>query len=73
MRHVLRTYRVNLDWLLDKNNLNANIHQQIADNPTEGSFTRDKKNGLVNLFGMVPESFDRSPFSVVAAFFYTEN
>ena len=41
--------------------------QQIADVVSGGSFTRDKWNELMILFGVVPESFHRSPFSVVAA------
>ena len=34
---------------------------------TKGSFTRGKRNELMILFGIVPESFPRCPFSVVAA------
>ena len=47
MRHVSRTRRVTLDWLLDRKNQDPGsqikyVHtsQQIADILTEGSFSR---------------------------------
>ena len=40
---------------------------QIAGILTTGSFTHDKWSELMILFGIVPESVHRSPFSVVAA------
>ena len=71
IRHVSQTRRANLDSL----NLDSNIsvtylhtHQQITDILTEGSFSRDKWNDLMILFGIVPASFStEAHFSVVAA------
>ena len=44
----------------------VHINQQIAYILTKGSFTRDKWNESMILFGMVSESFHRSSSSVVA-------
>ena len=57
MRHVFRTHRVALDWLLDRMNLDSKIQikyidtkNKLADILTEGNFTRDEWNHLLNLF-----------------------
>ena len=49
MRHVSRTHRVALDWLLDRINLDpkiqikyVNAQNQLADILTNSSFTRDE-------------------------------
>ena len=49
MRHVSRTHRVALDWLLDRINLDPKIRikyidteNQLADILTKGNFTRDE-------------------------------
>ena len=42
-RHVSRTHRVSLDWLLDI---------IIADILTKGNFTRDEWNNLLHLFNI---------------------
>ena len=54
MRHVSRTQRVVLDWLLDRINLDTKIQNkyidtknQLADILTKGNFTRDEWNHLV--------------------------
>ena len=47
--------------------IDVRTNQQIADILTMGSFTRDEWNELMILFGIVPGSFHRSPFSVVGA------
>ena len=59
MRHVSRTHRVALDWLFDRVNLDPNIQikyidtkKQLADILTEGNFTRDEWNHLLNLFNI---------------------
>ena len=50
MKHVSRTHRVALDWLLDRISLDPiqvrcfNTRGQLADIPTKGSFSRDKWN-----------------------------
>ena len=57
MRHVSRTRRVALGWLLDRINLDPNIEikfidtkNQLADILTKGNFTRDEWNHLLCLF-----------------------
>ena len=57
MRHVSRTHRVALDWLLDQINLDPKIQSnsltpknQLADILTKGNFTRDEWNHLLCLF-----------------------
>ena len=57
MRHVSRTYRVALDWLFDRSNLDPKIQikyidtkNQLADILTKGNFTRDEWNHLLCLF-----------------------
>ena len=57
MRHVSRTHRVALDWLLDRINVEPMIQikyvdtkNQLADLLTKGSFTRDDWNHLLCLF-----------------------
>ena len=59
MRHVSRTYRVALDWLFDRINLDPKIQikyndtkNQLADLLTEGNFTRDEWNHLLCLFNI---------------------
>ena len=59
MRHVSRTHRVALDWLLDRINLEPKIQIkyidtkcQLADILTKGSFTSDEWNHLLNLFSI---------------------
>ena len=59
MRHVSRTYRVALDWLFDRINLDPKIQikyidtkNQLADILTKGNFTRDDWNHLLNLFNI---------------------
>ena len=59
MRHVSRTHRVALDWLFDRINLDTKIQikyidtkNQIADIVTQGNFTRDEWNNLLNLFNI---------------------
>ena len=56
MRHVSRTYRVALDWLFDRINLDPKIQikyidtkNQLADILTKGIFTRDEWNHLLCL------------------------
>ena len=57
MRHVSRTHRVALDWLVDRIHLDPKIQikhidtkNQLADIPTKGNFTRDEWNHLLCLF-----------------------
>ena len=59
MRHVPRTHRVALDWLLDRINLDPKIQiryidtkNQLADILTRGNFTRDEWNHLLKLFNI---------------------
>ena len=59
MRHVSRTFRVALDWLFDRINLDAKIQikyidtkNQLADILTKGNFTRDEWNHLLSLFNI---------------------
>ena len=59
MRHVSRTHRIALDWLLDRINLEPKIQikyydtkNQLADMLTIGSFTRDEWNHLLCLFNI---------------------
>ena len=59
MRHVSRTHRVALDWLLDRVNLDPKIQiryidskHQLADILTKGNFTRDEWNNLLHLFNI---------------------
>ena len=59
MRHVSRTHRVALDWLFDRINLDSKIQIkyidtkiQLADILTEGNFTRDEWNHLLQLFNI---------------------
>ena len=57
MRHVSRTHRVALDWLLDQINLDHQIKyidtkNQLADMLTKGNFTRDERNHLLNLLNI---------------------
>ena len=60
MRHVSRTHRVALDWLLERINLDPKIQtnyvdtkNQLADLLTEGNFTRDEWNHFLRLFHMM--------------------
>ena len=57
MRHVSRTYRVALDWLFDRINLDPKMQIKfidtknlLADILTEGNLTRDEWNPLLCLF-----------------------
>ena len=59
MRHVSRTHRVSLDWLLARINLDPKIQikyidtkNQLADILTKGNFTRDVWNHLLCLFNI---------------------
>ena len=59
LRHVSRTHRVALDWLLDRINLDPKIQikyidtkNQLADILTKGNFTRDEWNHLLCLFNI---------------------
>ena len=59
MRHVSRTHRVALDWLVDQINLDPNIQikyidtkNQFADILSKGNFTRDEWNHLLCLFNI---------------------
>ena len=59
MRHVSRTHRVALDWLVDRINLDPKIQikyidtkNQLADILTKGNFTRDEWNHLLCLFNI---------------------
>ena len=59
MRHVSRTHRVALDWLIDRINLDPKIQiryidtkHQLADILTKGNFTRDEWNHLLCLFNI---------------------
>ena len=59
MRHVSRTLRVALDWLIDRINLDPKIQikyidskNQLADMLTKGNFTRDEWNHLLCLFNI---------------------
>ena len=59
MRHVSRTHRVALDWLLDRINLDPKIQikyidpkNQLADILTKENFTRDEWNHLLTLFNI---------------------
>ena len=59
MRHVSRTYRVALDWMFDRINLDSKIQvkhidtkNQLGDILTKGNFTRDEWNHLLSLFNI---------------------
>ena len=59
-RHVSRTHRVDLDWLLDRINLCPGVqtkcvdtNQEIADILTQGSFSRERRSQLTQLFNLV--------------------
>ena len=59
MRHVSRTHRVALDWLVDRINLDSKIQikyidtkNQLADILTMANFTRDEWNHLLCLFNI---------------------
>ena len=59
IRHVSRTYRVALDWLFDRINLDPKIQikyidtkNQLADMLTKGNFTRDEWNHLLCSFNI---------------------
>ena len=59
MRHVSRTHRVALDWLLDRVNLDPKIQiryidskHQLADILTKGNCMRDEWNNLLHLFNI---------------------
>ena len=70
MRHVSRTHRVALDWLLDRINLDPKIQikyidtkNQLADILTKGNFTRDEWNHLLCLFNI--SQFSSTKYSEV--------
>ena len=57
MRHVSRTHRVALDWLLERIRLDPQIpikyvdtKKQLADLLTKDNFTRDEWNQLLRFF-----------------------
>ena len=59
IRHVSRTHRVALDWLIDGIKLDPKIQikyidteNQLADILTKGNFTRDEWNHLLCLFNI---------------------
>ena len=53
MRHVSRTHRVALDWLVDRIILDyIDTKNQFADILTKGNFTRDEWNHLLCLFNV---------------------
>ena len=59
MRHVSRTHRVAMDWLIDGINLDSKIQiryidtkHQLADMLTKGNFARDEWNNLLHLFNI---------------------
>ena len=59
MRHVSRTHRVALDWLIDQINLDPKIQikyidtkNPLADIITKGNFTLDEWNHLLTLFNI---------------------
>ena len=58
MRHVSRTHRVAVDWLLDRINLDqkskssTSTTNQFADMLTKGNFTRDEWSHLLCLFNI---------------------
>ena len=59
MGHLSRTHRVAFNWLFDRINLDSKIQirytdakHQLADILTEGNFTRDEWNNLLQLFNI---------------------
>ena len=71
MRHVSRTYRVALDWLFVRINLDPQIQikyvdtkHQLADMLTKGNFTRDEWNNLLHLFTISHYNSARCPESM---------
>ena len=63
MRHVARTHRVDLDWILERIRTDPGIQMrfvgtktQIADLLTKGSFSASQCDALINLSGLVPQS-----------------
>ena len=62
MRHVSRTHRVALDWLLDRINLDPKIQNKYVDTKTTNlqtfrqkrNFTRVEWNNLLHLFNIKP-------------------
>ena len=63
MRHVSRTYRVALDWSIDRINWDPKIqikymdtNHQLEDILTKGNFTRDEWNNLLRLFNISDHS-----------------
>ena len=62
MRHVLRTFRVDLDWLFERVRVDpgifmkyVNTKKQLADLLTKGSFTAAQWAELCQLFSLGPE------------------
>ena len=60
MRHVSKTHRVALGWLLDRKNLDPKIqikfvdtNNQLADILTKGNFTRDEWNHLFRMLNIM--------------------
>ena len=60
VRHVSRTHRVAHDWLFDRINLDSKIQikyidtkNQLAAILTEGNFTRDEWNHMLNLLNIL--------------------
>ena len=61
MRHVLRTFRVDLDWLFERVRVDpgifmkyVNTKKQLADMLTKGSFTAAQWGELCSLFSLGP-------------------
>lgn len=62
MRHVLRTFRVDLDWLFERVRVDpgmfmkyVNTTKQLADMLTKGSFTAAQWAELCQLFSLGPQ------------------
>ena len=60
MRHVSRTHRVAIDWLLDRTNLepkiqikHVNTKNQLADILTKGSFSRSEWDHFLCMFNIM--------------------
>ena len=60
MRHLSRTHRVALDWLIERTNLDPKIQikyvdtkNQLADMLTEGSFIRDEWDHLLPMLNIM--------------------
>ena len=68
MRHVIRTQRVDLDWLFERVRVDPGVHmryigtkQQMPDIMTKGSFTSTQWRELCKLSNMGPKYPNKSP------------